>query len=151
MPFKGAKGDILTVRFHGALPVKCLHRGIWVVPTDQPNVFRIGSTYDWEALDGVPSASARQEIESKLTAFVRVPYTVIDHQAAVRPIIRESKALLGLHPEHDRLGFFNGLGSKGALHAPWFAKIFADFLVHAAALPAEFDIGSKFPAGARTY
>ena len=146
VPFKGAKGDILTVRFDAAFTSKCLHRGIWIVPTSERNVYRVGATYDWAALDGMPTEAARAEIESRLQEFIRVPYCVIDHQAAVRPIIRESKAMIGLHPQHSRLGFFNGLGSKGTLHAPWFAKLFADHLIEGAPLPKEFDLRRKYPA-----
>jgi glycine oxidase len=149
VPFKGAKGDILTVRFHAPFPQQCLHRGIWIVPAGEPDTFRIGSTYDWENLDGVPSEAARTDIESKLRALIHVPYTVLDHQAAVRPIIRESKAMLGMHPAHDRLGFFNGLGSKGSLHAPWFAKCLANFLVNETPIPAEFDVRKKYPQSAK--
>jgi glycine/D-amino acid oxidase-like deaminating enzyme len=147
VPFKGAKGDILTVRFHRPVPPKCLHRGIWVVPTAERQVFRVGATYDWRTLDQVPCISGRAEIEERLGAFFRVPYTVIGHQAAVRPIIRESKALMGLHPVHDRLGFFNGLGSKGSLHAPWFARCFADHLVNDAPLPPAFDLRNRVNPG----
>jgi glycine oxidase len=46
VPFQAAKGDVLTVRFHRLLPQQCLHRGIWVAPTADPEVFRVGSTYD---------------------------------------------------------------------------------------------------------
>ena len=106
-------------------------------------MFRVGATYDWAALDGVPTDAARAEIESKLREFIGVPYTVIAHQAAVRPIIRESKALVGLHPHHPRLGFFNGLGSKGSLHAPWFAARFADYLVNGVALPPDCDLANR--------
>jgi glycine oxidase len=150
VPFRSAKGDVLTIRVERAdgapLPPVALHRGIWVAPTAEPDVFRVGATYDWENLDGVPSAAARTEIEDKLRAFFRVPYRVIDHQAAVRPIIHESKARIGLHPAYPRLGYFNGLGSKGALHAPWFAKCFADFVVNGVALPEDVDLGSLVSA-----
>lgn len=143
LPFKCAKGDILTIRFKGPMPRQCLHRGIWIVPTADRQVFRVGATYDWRTLDHVPSQPSRAEIEDRLREFIHVPYTVLDHQAAVRPIIRESKAMIGLHPLHDRLGFFNGLGSKGSLHAPWFAKCLASHLVHGAPLPKEFDLRQR--------
>ena len=142
--FQPAKGDLLTVRFHRPVPPRCLHRGIWVAPTAEPDVFRVGSTYDWETLDQVPSPSARAEIERQLQAFFHVPYTVLDHRAAVRPIITQSKALVGLHPEHERLGYFNGLGSKGSLHAPWYARCLTDFLVHEAPLPGDMDVREHF-------
>ncbi len=133
--FNAAKGDILTVRFARALPPDCLHRGLWVAPTPEPDVFRVGATYDLRTLDNEPSETARADIEARLMAFVRVPYTVIDHQASVRPIVHLSEAVMGLHPEMPQLGYFNGLGSKGSLHAPWYAAQFADFLARGVALP----------------
>ncbi len=144
VPFIAAKGDILTVRFHDPLPHQCLHRGIWVAPARETDVFWVGSTYDWEALDQVPDAAARAEIEGRLKDFIRVPYTVLDHRAAVRPIITESRAYVGLHPEHTQLGYFNGLGSKGSLHAPWYAQRLTDFLVHDVALPHDIDVRKHF-------
>ncbi len=143
VPFNAAKGDILTVRFDRPLPPRCLHRGIWVAPTTEQDVFWVGSTYDWEALNQVPSAAARSQIESRLKEFFHVPYTVLEHRAAVRPIINESQARIGLHPEHECLGYFNGLGSKGSLHAPWYAKCFTDFLINKSPLPQGVDIRER--------
>jgi glycine oxidase len=58
----------------------------------------------------------------------------VDHRAAVRPIICESRALIGRHPARENLAFFNGLGSKGSLHAPYFASQLAAHLVDQAPL-----------------
>ena len=140
VPFRAAKGDILTVRFHGAMPQQSVHRGIWIAPAADADVFYVGATYDWETLDQVPSAAARDDLERQLKAFVRVPYTVLDHRAAVRPIIHESKPRIGVHPQHPRLGFFNGLGSKGALLAPWYAETLANSLVRGTTLSRDVDV-----------
>ena len=142
VPFNAAKGDILTVRFHAPVPPHCYHRGIWIAPTSERDVFLVGSTYDWSALDCVPSAEARDDIEAKLKAFWRVGYTVVDHRAAVRPIISRSNPKMGWHPQHPMLGIFNGLGSKGSLMSPWFADVFARNIVDGAAIPATSDIGA---------
>lgn len=138
--FNAAKGNILTVRFHRSVPPVSFHRGVWLAPTCDPEVFSVGSTYDWEVLDQVPEASARSQIEGKLKEFIQVPYTVLDHRAAVRPIIRESRPLIGCHPKQDRLGYFNGLGSKGSLLAPWYARCLCDHLVNQAPIPGDMDI-----------
>ena len=72
------------------------------------------------ARDGSTTTVAA-ETAAQRTATTAVP-AVSPYQAlGVRPIINESKALIGLHPVHRRLGMFNGLGSKGVLHAPFFA------------------------------
>ena len=140
VPFNAAKGDILTVRFERNVPPQCFHRGIWIAPTAEADVFRVGASYDWARLDQVPDEEARAEIERKLQTFWRVPYTVLNHEAAVRPIIVESKPVMGVHPAHPQLAYFNGLGSKGSLHAPWFTEVFARHLVDGAALPADVDL-----------
>jgi len=122
VPFQAAQGDILTLRIPGFHEHRVIHRGIWLAPAGD-DLYRCGSTYSWEPFDGLPSAAARAELERKLKEFLKLPYEVIDHRAAVRPIIRESRPRLGLHPQHPQLGFFNGLGSKGALLAPHFAAM----------------------------
>jgi glycine/D-amino acid oxidase-like deaminating enzyme len=144
VPFKAAKGDILTVKFSQPMTPRCLHAGIWLAPTKDPTICRVGATYDWHQLNQEPNPVAREELETKLRALVRLPFQVIHHQAAVRPIIHESKALLGLHPVKDRLGYFNGLGSKGSLHAPWFAACFTEFLVHGKSIPDDIDLRKNF-------
>jgi len=138
--FNSTKGEVLTARFERPMPDRVLTRGVWVAPTTDPGVFRVGATYDRQSLDSVPTASARSEMERELQAFLHVPYSVLDHQAAVRPIIYQSGPLVGLHPDQDRLGFFNGLASKGALFAPWCAARFRDHLIDGIALPSDIDL-----------
>lgn len=140
VPFNAAKGDILSLRFETRLPAYSLHRGMWLAPTEDPFVFRLGASYDWAHLDDVPDVAAGLMLEEKLKAFFNVPYEIINHEAAVRPIVKESKALIGFHPEHPQLGFFNALGSKGSLHGPWFARLFCACLVNGNPVPAEFDV-----------
>lgn len=89
-------------------------------------LFRVGSTYEWQQLDNVPTDAGRDEITSKLATFLRLPFEVVGHQAAVRPIHRNQYPVVGWHPVQRQLGYFNGLGSKGTLHAPYFARRFAD-------------------------
>jgi glycine/D-amino acid oxidase-like deaminating enzyme len=140
VPFNAAKGDILTVRFHRPVPAYSLHRGIWLAPTAEPDVFSVGATYDWARLDQEPDPAARAEIEGKLKAFFHVPYTVLHHRAAVRPILAVNRVLAGLHPSEERLGFFNGLGSKGSLLAPFYARCLTDYLVDDVPLPEAVDL-----------
>ncbi|MBP7950751.1 MAG: FAD-binding oxidoreductase [Verrucomicrobiales bacterium] len=139
IPFKAAKGEILSLRIPQCTETRSLHVGVWLAPLGNGD-FRAGSTYDWDHLDQQPTAAGRNEILTKLSTFVKQPVEVTGHRAAVRPIIRESKALLGQHPAHPTLGFFNGLGSKGSLHAPGFARQFAAFLDGAGDIDADLDV-----------
>ena len=80
------------------------------------------------------------EIEGRLRRLLRVPFEVLEHRAAMRPVVRASRLLMGLHPARDDVGFFNGLGSKGVLTAPYFARQFADFLCGDGGLDPEVDL-----------
>jgi glycine/D-amino acid oxidase-like deaminating enzyme len=148
IPWRAAKGEILTIRTSGLDAGRILSAGQWLVPLEAPagsgdealQWARTGSSYDWETLDNLPTAEVRAGLERGLAALHQAPARVVAHQAAVRPIIRESRALIGLHPVREKLGFFNGLGSKGSLHAPFFARQLAAHLVDGAPLEPEADV-----------
>lgn len=118
--FNAAKGEILTLRIPGLREDRVIHRGVWLAPTGG-GVFRCGATYSRDELDREPTAAGRAELESRLRAFLRLPFEVIGHEAAVRPVIDAGFPVLGRHPTFPQLAYFNGLGSKGSLLAPFFA------------------------------
>lgn len=119
--FNAAKGEFLTVRAPNLVERRVVHHGVWLCPLGGGH-FRAGATYSWHRLDGEPAPQGRAEIETRLRAFLKVPFEVIDHQAAVRPIIDASVPAVGVHPHFPRLAYLNGLGSKGSLLAPFFAN-----------------------------
>lgn len=123
--FLPVKGDVLTLRIPGLSERRVIHRGVWLAPQGGDD-FRAGSTYDRDRLDDTPTARGRDEICSRLREFLRLPFDVIDHRAAVRPVVAGNKPVFGFHPDHPRLAYFNGLGSKGALQAPYFADRLVD-------------------------
>ena len=127
VPFDAAKGEILTIRVPGLKKQRVIHCGVWLAPLGD-ELFRAGATYDRENLDHSPTQNGRDEICRQLQTFLRRPFEVVDHHAAVRPIVIGRHPLIGLHPQHPQLGYFNGLGSKGTLQAPFVAGQFANFL-----------------------
>ncbi|MBP3960297.1 FAD-binding oxidoreductase [Gemmata sp. G18] len=137
--FNAAKGEILTVRVPGLTEDRVIHRGIWLAPIGN-EVFRVGATYTWEPLDSAPTTEGRAEIESRLRAFLRLPFEVLDHNAAVRPVIDAGFPVLGRHPEHPQLAYFNGLGSKGSLLAPFFADQLASHLCGEGTIDPEVNV-----------
>jgi glycine oxidase len=136
--WKNAKGEILTLQSPALSELRIINRSGWLLPLGRNGMFRAGSTYAWDDFTSTPTPAARAEIESRLRALLRVPFTVTAHDAGVRPIINESKALIGRHPVHRRICLFNGLGSKGVLHAPFFAAQLAALLVDDT--PVEYDL-----------
>jgi glycine oxidase len=126
--FNAAKGEILTLRIPELREERVVHRGVWLAPV-AGDIYRAGSTYVWDDLQPEPTAVGRAQIEARLRLFLRLPFEVLDHQAAVRPVIDAGYPVLGLHPEYPQLAYFNGLGSKGSLLAPFFADQLASCLM----------------------
>lgn len=143
VPFQSALGTILTARVDLKGEKRILNRDCWVLPHADGTV-RAGSSYEWQFdHPHTPSADMLAALEAKLHAFLAAPVEITERRSAVRPIIKGKQALLGTHPTHPRVAFFNGLGSKGSLRAPWLAKHLVEHLLDGAGLDTEFDLQSN--------
>jgi glycine/D-amino acid oxidase-like deaminating enzyme len=131
-----AKGEILTLRIPGLQETRVVHRGIWLARCGN-EIYRAGSTYEWKELDSAPTQAGRELILKRLKEFLKRDFEIVDHRAAIRPILRDLKPAIGLAPDLPQLGFFNGLGTKGALYAPLVSLHFANFLIDATPIPTQ--------------
>lgn len=118
-PHRCAKGEILTVRAAG-WDETCIRIGAggWLVPQGG-GVFKVGSTYEWDELDDLPTAKGRRRVEEIASRLGGEAFEVIGHDAGIRPILRRSQPLIG--PLGGGGWMFNALGSKGSLYAPGMA------------------------------
>ncbi len=141
LPLQPAQGDILTLKVFDPAPAQIINDGQWLLPV-APDQVKVGATFQWEPLDGVPSDAGKRQL---LQAFGRLwpaaqTPRVLAHDCGVRPSTRDKKPFIGLHSRFPGLGVFNGFGAKGALLMPYYAEIFADFLCGSVRLPIEVDI-----------
>ncbi|HNM27974.1 MAG TPA: FAD-dependent oxidoreductase, partial [Saprospiraceae bacterium] len=87
-----------------------------------------------------PTAGERAILRGRLADMLAAPYEIVAHRAAVRPSTKDRRPFLGLSLLDPRVALFNGLGTKGALLAPYWAQHLADHLLNGAALDPEVDI-----------
>lgn len=141
LPFQPAKGEILSLDIETPLPDAIINAGKWLMPRGGTD-YRLGATYEREQLDDQPTEAGRDELLSALSQLLDpVPdYRVTDHRSGVRPNTLDKQPFVGLHPQQQQLGIFNGFGSKGVLLTPWHAARFADALQGILSLPKEVDI-----------
>lgn len=139
LPFKPVKGEVLTVECGQLQTQTILNRKVFILPQGD-NQYKTGSNYQWDWEDLEPTEKAKNEILEKLEDLVKVPYTVVNHQAGIRPASADRRPLIGLHPEHKNLGIFNGMGAKGTMLIPYFVSQFADYLEGKGELDAEVNI-----------
>ncbi len=80
------------------------------------------------------------DLRGKLAQLLRVPFEITEARAAIRPIIQHRPLVLGRHPAHPPVCVFNGLGSKGVLRAPFFARMLVEHLLDDRELEPEVDV-----------
>ncbi len=138
LPFRAAKGEILTVRMADFPERRILNDGHWLAPCG-PDLWRFGATYSWDDLTNDPTVAGLSELEIALGKMLDRSFEVVDQQAAVRPIVEGRRPVLGFR-SGSRVGVFNGLGSKGALLAPFFAAQLADAIAGLGTLDPDVDV-----------
>ena len=141
LPFRAAKGEILTVRIPDYDEVRVLNTGHWLAP-QSPGLWRFGATYSWHDFTNATTVEARTELKAALRKLLACPFEIVGQQAAVRPIIAGQRPVLGFL-NGSPVGVFNGLGSKGSLMAPFFAEQFAARLAGTGTLESE--VSGRFP------
>lgn len=130
-----AKGEILTVEADWPETHIRIGAGGWLIPIGQ-NRFRIGSTYEWNELDELPTDKGTTRISEIASKLGSPDFKIIDHVAGVRPILRRSQPLIGKNTGGDWV--FNALGSKGTLYAPGMATMLADWICNGTQPDPEF-------------
>ncbi|HYF32920.1 MAG TPA: FAD-binding oxidoreductase [Chitinophagaceae bacterium] len=141
LPYALNKGEALLLRIPG-LPVEHIYKFRYtLIPLDAADcLFWFGSSYEWIYDNELPSEAFRTDAEAALNKILRIPYTVVDHHAAIRPANIERRPFVGLHPRHPQIGILNGMGTKGCSLAPYFAHQLATHLVNGGPLLPAADV-----------
>ncbi len=115
------KGEVLLLEAPGLSEEFILNKKVFVLPVGN-GLFKVGSTYDWKDLSEKTTENGKASIVERFENLVNVSYTIKNHFAGVRPTIADRRPVLGFHPENKNIAVFNGLGTKGVMLAPYFAK-----------------------------
>lgn len=140
LPFANSKGEALIVNIPGLSLDHIYKQGINIVPLGN-ELFWIGSSFEWEFEDECPSEAFRERTISQLQSWLKLPFDVLEHKAAVRPASLERRPFVGIHPSFPSVGTLNGMGTKGCSLAPYFAHCFTQYLLEGTAIEPAADLG----------
>ncbi|MBO0934946.1 FAD-binding oxidoreductase [Fibrella sp. HMF5335] len=127
LPYNVVKGEILTARVTDYPVQDIINQGVFVMPINR-TIIRIGATYSWHELDWQTTEAGRTFLETKARDLLRIPFTVVQQQAGIRPSTKDRRPFVGMHPQLPRIGIFGGMGTKGVSLAPYLADQFAGAL-----------------------
>ncbi len=135
--FRVSKGEALIIRFTrqidsltdsqtiNTMPTEMIKKTMLLVPMGD-DTFWVGSTYRWHFDDTLPGAEGREYILSYLHEMFDAPFEVVDQVSGIRPTMIDRRPVVGQSKLNPKVFIFNGLGTKGALLAPFFAEQLAE-------------------------
>ena len=121
LPFAPNKGEALIVEINN-LPNQAIYKNNLSIVPWKDQLFWVGSNYEWDYENTAPSSAFRKKMEDALAQLLKIPFTVVDHIAGIRPANQERRPFVGLHPIYPAIGICNGMGTKGCSLAPYFAN-----------------------------
>jgi glycine oxidase len=136
LPYKFAKGEIIKIKCENLIEDFIINKGVFIQPLGD-HLFRVGATYDWDHLNNESTEEAKKKLVEQFASIVSLPFTVVEHEAAVRPTMKNRRPVMGLSLINNKVGIFNGLGTKGVLLAPLLANNFAEHLINGKGLNRE--------------
>ncbi len=139
LPVDGTKGELLIIKSIELDLKAIVNSSIYLIPIGN-NLYKIGATYNWEDKTNLPTDNGKSELIENLKNLISCNFEIIDHNAGVRPTVRDRRPLVGTHPEYKRLHILNGLGTRGVMIAPEIAQILYDFIENNTALDTYIDI-----------
>jgi glycine/D-amino acid oxidase-like deaminating enzyme len=140
LPFALNKGEALLVSIPGLSQEYVYKKAMLLAPLAEPDIFWIGSNYLWEFEDNQPTETFYQQTVQQLQHFLKLPFTVVDHLAGVRPATVERRPFAGFHPVHPAVGILNGMGTKGCSLSPYFAQQLTEHILNGTPISPEADI-----------
>ena len=130
LPFAPNKGEVLIIEVPG-LPCNHIYKkGFVLAPLADENLFWFGSNYQWSFSHADPTKEFYEQAERHLKAWLKLPFKIIEHKAALRPATLERRPFVGLHPHQKNIGILNGMGTKGCSLAPYFAHQLVQYLLY---------------------
>ena len=144
VPLKPAKGEIIHIACHGIeLNDEVFNKDGFILKTAD-GTLKVGATYVWDDFTDTPTAPRLAEMEEKVRQMTNAPFSIKAHLAGVRPSSLDRRPILGQHPALPHFWVFNGLGAKGVLMAPYFAKNFVHFYKQSIPLHPEVNLNRYY-------
>lgn len=140
LPFSANKGEAMIIHSEDLTNEYIFKKGMILAPLQEQNLYWVGSNYQWEFEDDKPTEKFYEQTVHHLKNWLKVPFEVVAHKAAVRPATVERRPFVGLHPHQPTVGILNGMGTKGTSLAPFFANQLVQHLVHGLPIMPEADV-----------
>jgi len=124
LPLAPTKGEVMTIKIPSKKYFdKIISKDVYILPLGN-YLYTVGATYNREDISDSLTDEGQSFLKERIDDILNLEYEIINSVAGVRPTVRDRKPLIGYHPENNRIGVFNGLGSRGVLAGPYLSNQF---------------------------
>lgn len=131
LPFKLAKGEVLTIETTSTLTDKMLNWSSWLLPVSnasESGLAKLGSNYDWNDLNLKTNPQTTLKLLDSLQKFTHHEAQLVHSDVGIRPTTTQRQPFIGPLRNLKNAYCFNGFGSKGCLLIPYYAQLLSDHL-----------------------
>jgi hypothetical protein len=143
LPFAPSKGEVLLIESGDLTNQHIFKKSMTIAPLFTKNIFWVGSSYQWEFEHPYPTPEFLEKTKFHLDTWLKVPYKIVDHKAALRPSTLERRPFVGFHPQFPEIGILNGMGTKGTSLTPFFAHQLVQHIINGVTITPEANV-SRF-------
>ena len=135
LPFKLAKGEVLTIQPNFAPSDIMLNWSCWMLPVSpvspgsESRLAKLGSNYDWNDLNLSPNPQTAVKLLDSLKQFTHYQAQLVQSEVGIRPTTVQRHPFVGRLNNLENAYCFNGFGSKGCLLIPHYAQLLCQHLV----------------------
>jgi glycine oxidase len=132
--FVGNKGEYVIFKAPTLQLKEVLKGPVMIIPLGS-DLYKVGASYGRDDFSEGTTGKAREEIVEKLKKMISCDFEVVDQTSGIRPTVKDRKPLLGNFPEHPKVYFLNGLGTRGLSMAPLLSEWLYAFIEQNKTLP----------------
>jgi len=126
LDIRANRGEILSISMKGdsTPPTDAIFNfSKWTIPLGN-GLWRLGASYEWNRNDLEPTAETRGFLLDSLKAQLpsQPSCDVVQHQVGIRPVSRDRRPAVGPLPGKEGWFVLNGLGTRGVLIGPRWAR-----------------------------
>lgn len=130
IPLLKVKGETINAKLPKLNSTIALNKALFVLPLKNGE-YKIGATYDRDAISSETTEKAREELLSDLAKFIDTEGAeVTEQKAGFRPAVLDRRPLIGQLPQYPNMYMLNGLGSRGVMLAPLMAEELSELILN---------------------
>lgn len=143
LKFDIVKGELCIIEAPQLPQTDILSRGFAIIPIGNGR-FRCAATFQWNEMNTIPTEFGSDRLNNRIQSMINCSFEILEYSAGLRPTMFNHIPFAGPHPMHQGLYMIGGLGTKGALYAPYMAQLIARHILDGTMPDAELNPAREY-------